>query len=96
MVSHGDWISSTESVPVAQKGKGESRRTIVIGDSLVRGTDRRFCGSERDSRMVCCLLGARVRDVSDRVFRILKGRGNSHRSWYTSVPTTSVREGTGI
>ena len=25
--------------------------------------------------MVCCLSDARVRDVSDRVFRILKGEG---------------------
>ena len=75
MVSRGDRISITESVPVAQKRRGESRRAIVIGDSIVRGTDRRFCGSERDSRMVCCLPGARVRDVSDRVFRSLKGDG---------------------
>ena len=80
VVSHGDRISSTESVPVAQKGKGESRRTIVIGDSLVRGINRRFCGSERDSRMVCCLLGARVRDVSSMFSGSLKGRGNSHKS----------------
>jgi len=75
VVSHSEQISGTESVPVAQKGKGESGRAIVIGDSLVRGIDRRFCGSKRDSRMVCCLPDARVRDVSDRVFRILKGEG---------------------
>eukprot|EP00061_Rhincodon_typus_P003488 g20215.t1 len=54
---------------------GENRRAIVIGDSMVRGTDRRFFGPEQDSRMICCLPGARVRDVSDRVYRILKGEG---------------------
>lgn len=74
-VSHGVQVSGTESVPVAQKGRGERRRALVIGDSIVRGTDRRFCGNERDSRLVCCLPGARVRDVSDRVFGILKGEG---------------------
>ena len=55
--------------------EGGRSRALVIGDSIVRGTDRRFCGNERDSRLVCCLPGARVRDVSDRVFGILKGEG---------------------
>ena len=33
-------VFNPESVPVAQKGKRESGRAIVIGDSLVRGIDR--------------------------------------------------------
>lgn len=74
-VSNGVQVSGTEPVPVAQKGRVEKSRAIVIGDSIVRGTDRRFCGGDRDSRLVCCLPGARVRDVSDRVFRVLKGEG---------------------
>jgi len=60
---------------VVKKGGTKSTRTIVIGDSIVRGTDRRFCGCERDSRMVCCLPGARVQDVSQRAESILKGEG---------------------
>lgn len=75
VVSRSERISSAVSVSVAREGKGQSGRAIVIGDSLVRGIDRRFCGSKRDSRMVCCLPDAKVRDVSDRVFRILKGEG---------------------
>jgi len=75
-VSHSDRVSGTESGSVAKKGRGEKRRAIVVGDSIVRGIDRRFCGHERDNRMVCCLPGARVRDVSDRVFTVLKGEGD--------------------
>ncbi|MBY9153034.1 SGNH/GDSL hydrolase family protein [Pseudomonas aeruginosa] len=70
-----DRVSGTGSGSEAQKGRGESGRALVIGDSIVRSTDRRFCGRRRDTRMVCCLPGARVHDVSDRVFRILKGEG---------------------
>jgi len=47
----------------AQEGGKKSGRAIVIGDSIVKGIDRRFCGSKRCSRMVCCLPGARVKDV---------------------------------
>lgn len=35
----------------AQQGRVTSGRAIVVGDSIVRGADRRFCGSRRDSRM---------------------------------------------
>jgi len=75
-VSHGDQVTGTESGSVAQKGKRGTRRAIVVGDAIVRGTDRRFCGRERDSRMVVCLPGAGVLDVSERVGSILKGAGN--------------------
>eukprot|EP00061_Rhincodon_typus_P007720 g29705.t1 len=78
--SHSVQISGTEPGSVAQKGRGENSKAIVIGDSMVRATDRRFCDTERDSQMVCYLPGARVRDVSDRVFRILEGRESSQKS----------------
>ncbi|XP_072125338.1 transmembrane protein 204 isoform X3 [Mobula birostris] len=74
-VSHGGRASGTVSDPVVQKGGTEKRRAVVIGDSIVRGADRRFCGREKDTRMVCCLPGARVRDVSDRVHDILVREG---------------------
>ena len=48
---------------------------IVVGDGNVKGIDRRFCGQKRDSRMVVCLRGAGVQDVSERVEGILKGGG---------------------
>ena len=58
-----------------EQGRAKSKRAVVIGDSLVRGTDRRFRGRNRDSRMVVCLPGARVEDVSERLQDILKGEG---------------------
>ncbi|XP_062894515.1 V-set and immunoglobulin domain-containing protein 10-like 2 [Mobula hypostoma] len=74
-VSHGGRASSTESDPVVQKRGTEKRRAVVIGDSVVRGADRRFCGREKDTRMVCCLPDARVQDVSDWVHDILVREG---------------------
>ncbi|XP_055498906.1 uncharacterized protein LOC129701618 [Leucoraja erinacea] len=50
-------------------------KAIVVGDSIVRGTDRGFCGNRQDARIVCCLPGARIQDVTDRVQKILKGEG---------------------
>lgn len=55
--------------------KRARRNAVVIGDSIVRGTDKRFCEPDKDTRMVCCLPGARVRDVSDRVQSILRREG---------------------
>uniref|UniRef100_UPI00398EB7F6 uncharacterized protein n=1 Tax=Pristiophorus japonicus TaxID=55135 RepID=UPI00398EB7F6 len=68
-------VHGTVAGSVAQEGRKKSGRAIVIGDSMVRGIDRRFCGRNRDSRMVCCLPGARVKDVSERVQDILKWEG---------------------
>lgn len=70
---HSHRITGTEPGTVLQKGK--KRNAVVIGDSIVRGTDRRFCEPDRYTRMVCCLPGARVRDVSNRVQSILRGEG---------------------
>ncbi|XP_055498195.1 uncharacterized protein LOC129701166 [Leucoraja erinacea] len=67
--------SGTKTGPVAQKGEEKKRRTIVIWDSIVRGLDRRFCGRRQETRMVVCLPGTRVRDVSERVQDILKWEG---------------------
>ncbi|XP_059499497.1 uncharacterized protein LOC132207556 [Stegostoma tigrinum] len=73
--SHSSQFSGTEPDTVTKKGRGQNRKVLVVGDSIVRGIDRRFCGQDRDSRKVCCLPGARVRDVSDRVYKVLKGEG---------------------
>ena len=48
---------------------------MVIGDSIVRGIDRHFCGLKQDCRMVCCLPGARVKNVLEQVQDILEGEG---------------------
>lgn len=48
----------------------------MVGDSLVTGACRRFCGSSQDSRMVRCHPGARVQDVSMWLHYILNGEGD--------------------
>ncbi|KAK4815560.1 hypothetical protein QYF61_004077 [Mycteria americana] len=40
------------------------RQVIVVGDSLVRGTEGPICRTDPPLREVCCLPGARVRDVT--------------------------------
>lgn len=47
----------------------------VVGGSIVKETDRGFCGNRGDSRMVCCVPGARVYNVTDRVQETRKGEG---------------------
>lgn len=60
-----------------------SGREIVVGNSLVRGNDGRFCGSSRGSRIVCCLLCVRVQDVSEQLNNILErwGAGGQNPMW---------------
>ena len=52
-----------------------SERAVVVGDSIVRVKKRGFCGKRRDLRMVCCLPGARIQDITDRLQGIFKGEG---------------------
>lgn len=54
---------------------GAKRQVVVIGDSIIRGIDSILCKPDRESRMVCCLPGARVQDISDRLERILEREG---------------------
>ena len=70
-------VSGTEVGPSTRKGRREKKSAVVIGDSIVRGADRRFCGDDRESRMVCCFPGAGVRDITDRVQVILEREGEN-------------------
>jgi len=45
----------------------KKRRVIVIGDSLLRGTEGLICRPDPSNREVCCLPGARVRDVAKKL-----------------------------
>uniref|UniRef100_A0A803JZ70 SGNH hydrolase-type esterase domain-containing protein n=1 Tax=Xenopus tropicalis TaxID=8364 RepID=A0A803JZ70_XENTR len=49
---------------------------VVIGDSIIRKVDRVICQVDRFNRTVCCLPGARVRHVVDRVDTLLGGSGH--------------------
>ncbi|XP_054044411.1 uncharacterized protein LOC128904316 isoform X1 [Rissa tridactyla] len=53
--------------------KRKSRRVTVVGDSLLRGAEGPICHPDPLHREVCCLPGARVRDVLDK----LPGLANS-------------------
>uniref|UniRef100_A0A670I570 SGNH hydrolase-type esterase domain-containing protein n=1 Tax=Podarcis muralis TaxID=64176 RepID=A0A670I570_PODMU len=48
------------------------RRVVVIGDSLLRGTEAVICGPDKMSREVCCLPGAKIQDVTERLQGIIK------------------------
>ncbi|XP_053857559.1 uncharacterized protein LOC128820755 [Vidua macroura] len=43
----------------------KERRVIVVGDSLLRGTEGPICRPDPPHREVCCLPGARVRDITE-------------------------------
>jgi len=44
----------------------------VVGDSLSRGTEAPICRPGREAHEVCCLLGAEVRNVTERVAQHVK------------------------
>jgi len=45
----------------------KKRRVIVIGNSLLRGTEGPICQPDPSHREVCCLPGARVWDVAKKL-----------------------------
>ncbi|XP_055522044.1 uncharacterized protein LOC129716197 isoform X1 [Leucoraja erinacea] len=87
-VSGGQACDANRAVEPKPK-RPKAGKAIVVGDSIVRGTDRGFCGNRRDARMVCCLPGARIQDVTDRVQKILKGEGE-HPEVVVHVGTNDV------
>ena len=48
------------------------KRAVIIGDSLLRGTEGPICCSDPSHREVCCLPGAWVRDVVRNITRLIK------------------------
>ena len=49
----------------------KDRRVVVIGDSLLQGTEGPICQPDPTRREVCCLPGARVRDIARRLPRLI-------------------------
>ncbi|XP_078264753.1 uncharacterized protein LOC144598479 [Rhinoraja longicauda] len=72
----GGQVGSSNPGKETRPGRPKSGRAMVVGDSIVRGTDSRFCGGRRDLRMVCCLPGARVQDITGRLHNILAREGD--------------------
>ena len=73
--SQREQVSGGEPIGKPQVIKGK-RLGLVIGDSTVKGTDRRVGNNDRNSGLVCCLPGAGVQDVSERIFKTLRGEGD--------------------
>uniref|UniRef100_A0A803JI24 SGNH hydrolase-type esterase domain-containing protein n=1 Tax=Xenopus tropicalis TaxID=8364 RepID=A0A803JI24_XENTR len=67
----GAGTSNTGGGSSARKG----RQAIVVGDSIIRKVDRVICHKDPTCRTVCCLPGARVRHVVERVDKLLGGAG---------------------
>jgi len=59
---------TSQSAPrITTASAKKKRRVIVIGDSLLRGTEGPICRPDPSHREVCCLPGARVRDVAKKL-----------------------------
>uniref|UniRef100_A0A6I8SAG9 Uncharacterized protein n=1 Tax=Xenopus tropicalis TaxID=8364 RepID=A0A6I8SAG9_XENTR len=73
-------LSNSRETSFSSSGGEESRarpkQMVVIGDSIIRKVDRVICRADRFNRTVCCLPGARVRHVVDRVDTLLGGAGH--------------------
>ncbi|RMC00455.1 hypothetical protein DUI87_23065 [Hirundo rustica rustica] len=50
----------------------KKRRVIVVGDSLLRGTEGPICRPDPSHREVCCLPGAQVRNITERLPRLVR------------------------
>lgn len=76
--------------PDTQQGRGEADRAIVIGGSIVSGTDKKFCVHNCDSEMLGCLPGARVQ-VGCRIFS--RGKESSQRLLCILAQMTKLGKG---
>ncbi|EOA97796.1 PDZ and LIM domain protein 5, partial [Anas platyrhynchos] len=61
---------STPRIRTASTKK--ERRVIVVGDSVLRGTEGPICRPDPTRREVCCLPGARVRDVARKLPNLVR------------------------
>ena len=59
-------------LPILLQLSQEKRRAVIIADSLLRGTGDPVCHLDVSHRKVCCLPGARVRDVARNITHLVK------------------------
>ena len=69
-------VTLVESENVIPLAKPQKRRVVVVGDSLLRGTETVICRSDKLSREVCCLPGAKIHHVTERLPRLIKPTDN--------------------
>ena len=66
-------IDEPQGTPMATSSR--KRELVIVGDSILRGVDSIVCARDKDSRTVCCLPGAQVGDILDRVDKLLARAG---------------------
>lgn len=45
---------------------------LIVGDTPLKGTEDPFSQADNESQEVCCLLGAKIRDIAKRVLQLIK------------------------
>ncbi|CAJ0947992.1 unnamed protein product [Ranitomeya imitator] len=85
-VEDEDGTPKNEAIPSSKKEKGtqqqvtakstakKQRRVVVVGDSLLRGTEAAICRPDITAREVCCLPGAMIKDVTDRIPKLFSSK----------------------
>ncbi|CAJ0944341.1 unnamed protein product, partial [Ranitomeya imitator] len=85
-VEDEDGTPKNEAIPASKKEKGtqqqvtakstakKQRRVVVVGDSLLRGTEAAICRLDITAREVCCLPGAMIKDVTDRIPKLFSSK----------------------
>ena len=78
-VDVGESLSVQERLPKASQSAPhfamsvrKKRTAVIIGDSLLKGNEGPICRSDLSRWEVCCLPGARVRDVARNTTRLVK------------------------
>lgn len=47
-------------------------KVIVMGDSLLQGTEAPVCLPDQSPREVCCLLGTRVQEIVEGLWKLVR------------------------
>ena len=62
-----------ETTPAAHSGYYKMKQwVLIVGDSLLKGTEAPICQPDREAPEVCYLPGAKVQDVTKRVPQLVK------------------------
>ena len=68
----------------------KGRKGIVVGDSLLWGTEGSICRPDPTCREVCCLPGAHIRDIARKVLGDRKStRLNSSHRIQSRMPSSA-------
>ena len=64
--------TSCNSGQEAESQSTKKKRRLVVGDSLLCGIKAQLCREDPWTHQVCCLLGAQIRDVTERLPKLIK------------------------